>query len=172
MIMLHTLKFLLKSWKKIKVQVGNMFMISLRYNFVLSNSCILIKYYKKDILLVKISVKFAKNALLHLLIDTFVGLTFKPNMHKNHFPKTSSVCCHLWLSNMTMITDPHFPGYTFYRKPKMADKYNLRAWKRPVSRSYEFNLQVGENYYKHLTTYLDQKSTGYAVELPGALSYR
>ena len=54
----------------------------------------------------------------------------------------------------------------------MADKYNLRAWKRPVSRSYEFNLQVGENYYKHLTTYLDQKSTGYAVELPGALSYR
>ena len=52
----------------------------------------------------------------------------------------------------------------------MADKYNLRAWKRPVSRSYEFNLQVGENYYKHLTTYLDQKSTGYAVELPGALS--
>ena len=55
----------------------------------------------------------------------------------------------------------------------MADKYSLRAWKRPVSRSYEFNLQVGENYYKHLTNYLDTKtSTLTKVDLPGALTYR
>merc|ERR1712141_216883 len=66
----------------------------------------------------------------------------------------------------------HFRTYFSLQLFKMADKYSLRAWKRPVSRSYEFNLQVGENYYKHLTNYLDTKtSTLTKVDLPGALTY-
>ena len=56
----------------------------------------------------------------------------------------------------------------------MAEKYNLNmAWKRPVSRMYEINRQLGENYYTHLTTYLDQKSvTGVKPDIPGALTMR
>ena len=47
------------------------------------------------------------------------------------------------------------------------------AWKRPVSRMYEFNRQVGENYYSHMTSYLDQKSAAaHKVDFPGALTYR
>ena len=56
----------------------------------------------------------------------------------------------------------------------MAEKYNLNmAWKRPISRMYEFNRQLGENYYMHLTTYLDQKEvTGMKPDAPGALTMR
>merc|ERR1712226_1742829 len=51
-------------------------------------------------------------------------------------------------------------------------KYTIKAWKRPVSRSYEFNLQVQENYYKHFTDYLDVKNSyGGVADIPGALTY-
>ena len=60
----------------------------------------------------------------------------------------------------------------------MAEKY-LReceklAWKRPISRTYEFNLQLGESYYSPQTLYLDQKSSSYGqkIEPPGALTMR
>ena len=61
----------------------------------------------------------------------------------------------------------------------MAEKY-LReseklAWKRPISRTYEFNLQLGENYYSPQTLYLDQKAYaghGQIIEPPGALTMR
>merc|ERR1711976_297775 len=61
-------------------------------------------------------------------------------------------------------------GYKFHTS--MSEKYNLNmAWKRPVSRMYEFNSQRGENYYTHLTTYIDQKSaTGIKPDIPGALT--
>merc|ERR1711894_272337 len=59
----------------------------------------------------------------------------------------------------------------------MAEKY-LReseklAWKRPISRTYEFNLQLGENYYSPQTLYLDQKAYaghGQIIPPPGALT--
>ena len=31
------------------------------------------------------------------------------------------------------------------------------AWKRPVSRIYHYNLEVGENYYNPMTAYIDNK---------------
>merc|ERR1711923_592332 len=42
------------------------------------------------------------------------------------------------------------------------------AWKRPVSRIYHYNLEVGENYYNPMTSYIDNKAIG---EAPGALSF-
>jgi len=52
----------------------------------------------------------------------------------------------------------------------MAEKYTLKSWNRPTSRTYEFNLQLGENYYSPQTLYLDQKSLGQIVDPPGALT--
>ena len=46
---------------------------------------------------------------------------------------------------------------------------NGTAWKRPISRIYTYNLNVGENYYTPMTTYLDNKA---GLETPGALSFR
>jgi hypothetical protein len=56
----------------------------------------------------------------------------------------------------------------------MSQKLNLdTAWKRPVSRLYHYNLDVGENYYNPMTAYLDEKySTSMKVETPGPLSFR
>ena len=56
----------------------------------------------------------------------------------------------------------------------MSQKLNLDlAWKRPVSRLYHYNLDVGENYYNPMTAYLDEKyATSAKVETPGALSFR
>ena len=50
----------------------------------------------------------------------------------------------------------------------MSDKNKL-AWKRPISRIYPYNLDVGENYYIPMTTYLDNKAQ---LETPGALTFR
>ena len=48
------------------------------------------------------------------------------------------------------------------------------SWKRPVSRMYSYNFQVGENYYHPMTTYLDAKYTDISakIDTPGALSFR
>ena len=46
---------------------------------------------------------------------------------------------------------------------------NKIAWKRPISRIYPYNLDVGENYYIPMTTYLDNKGQ---LETPGALTFR
>lgn len=57
----------------------------------------------------------------------------------------------------------------------MAEKYTLNAWKRPISRTYEINMQLGENYYSPQTSYLDHKSGilgGRVTEAPGALTMR
>merc|ERR1712038_1449595 len=43
-------------------------------------------------------------------------------------------------------------------------------WKRPVSRIYHYNLEVGENYYHPMTNYLDSKTTA-LIDAPGALSF-
>jgi len=43
-------------------------------------------------------------------------------------------------------------------------------WKRPVSRTYGYNLEVGEHYYSPMTTYLDAER-GSRGETPGALTY-
>ena len=49
-----------------------------------------------------------------------------------------------------------------------ASRGNL-AWKRPITRIYPYNLDVGENYYMPMTTYLDNKTS---LDIPGALSFR
>ena len=74
--------------------------------------------------------------------------------------------------NKNTILCPYFTGYKFYTS--MSEKFNLNlAWKRPISRMYEINRQYGENYYAHLTNYLDQKLlTGTKPEHPGALCMR
>lgn len=52
------------------------------------------------------------------------------------------------------------------------------AWKRPISRMYSYNYQVGENYYHPMTTYLDGKYTSNTgdilrkTDIPGAMSFR
>merc|ERR1711997_900193 len=52
---------------------------------------------------------------------------------------------------------------------EMSDRSgNKIAWKRPISRIYPYNLDVGENYYIPMTTYLDNKD---ALETPGALTF-
>ncbi len=43
-------------------------------------------------------------------------------------------------------------------------------WKRPVSRTYGYNLEVGEHYYSPMTTYLEAER-GSRGETPGALTY-
>jgi len=43
-------------------------------------------------------------------------------------------------------------------------------WKRPVSRTYGYNLDVGQHYYAHHTDYLDS-DRGSRGEAPGALTY-
>merc|ERR1711863_187904 len=42
------------------------------------------------------------------------------------------------------------------------------AWKRPITRIYPYNLDVGENYYMPMTTYLDNKKQ---LDTPGALCF-
>ena len=51
----------------------------------------------------------------------------------------------------------------------MSGPENKLAWKRPISRSYLYNLDVGENYYMPMTTYLDNKKQ---LDTPGALCFR
>ena len=41
-------------------------------------------------------------------------------------------------------------------------------WKRPVSRTYGYNLDVGQHYYSHHTDYLDSER-GSRGEAPGKL---
>lgn len=52
---------------------------------------------------------------------------------------------------------------------EMSTSSNKLAWKRPISRTYAYNLEVGENYYSPMTDYLDNKAT---LDTPGALSFR
>ena len=56
----------------------------------------------------------------------------------------------------------------------MSQKLTLDlAWKRPVSRLYHYNLDVGENYYNPMTSYLDEKyAASTKVETPGPLTFR
>ena len=51
----------------------------------------------------------------------------------------------------------------------MSNSGTHHAWKRPISRIYLYNLDVGENYYMPMTTYLDNKAS---LDSPGALSFR
>ena len=43
-------------------------------------------------------------------------------------------------------------------------------WRRPVSRTYGYNLEVGEHYYAPMTSYLEAER-GSRGETPGALTY-
>jgi len=43
-------------------------------------------------------------------------------------------------------------------------------WKRPIGRTYGYNLDVGQHYYSHHTDYLDSER-GSRGEAPGALTY-
>jgi len=43
-------------------------------------------------------------------------------------------------------------------------------WRRPVSRTYGYNLEVGEHYYSPMTSYLEAER-GSRGETPGALTY-
>merc|ERR1712213_196765 len=40
-------------------------------------------------------------------------------------------------------------------------------WKRPTSRMYTYNFQIGENYYLPMTSYLETKTAG----IPGPLCF-
>jgi len=47
-------------------------------------------------------------------------------------------------------------------------------WRRPVTRMYSYNLDVGENYYKPLSNYLDRNSSverTARAETPGAMTF-
>ena len=43
-------------------------------------------------------------------------------------------------------------------------------WKRPVNRTYMYNLDVGEHYYSPMTNYLEAER-GTRGETPGAMTY-
>jgi len=44
-------------------------------------------------------------------------------------------------------------------------------WRRPITRTYEYNLEVGEHYYSPLTSYLETKQGSGRAETPGPLTY-
>ena len=109
--------------------------------------------------------------LTQLSIRTTFKKVFKISNNQRSGKKMSSR-----LQCTSTLQCPYFPGYKFHRiyvpsPRRMAEKYTIKAWKRPVSRSYEFNLQVGENYYRHFTDYLDVKNSYGVAEIPGALTY-
>lgn len=45
------------------------------------------------------------------------------------------------------------------------------GWRRPVGRTYMYNLDVGEHYYAPMTAYLDSEERGSRGETPGALTF-
>lgn len=44
-------------------------------------------------------------------------------------------------------------------------------WKRPPTRIYEYNYDVGAHYYKPTINHLDRKSAGLSSELPGPMTF-
>ena len=44
-------------------------------------------------------------------------------------------------------------------------------WKKPMTRTYHYNLNVGENYYTPMTAYLESLDRGAREQSPGALTF-
>ena len=44
-------------------------------------------------------------------------------------------------------------------------------WKRPPTRVYDYNYDVGQHYYKPMMNHLDKKSAGVSTEPPGPKSF-
>lgn len=57
----------------------------------------------------------------------------------------------------------------------MADEKPRRTggsrWKRPPTKVYEYNYDVGQHYYQPMIRHLDKKSSGVATELPGPKTF-
>jgi hypothetical protein len=60
-----------------------------------------------------------------------------------------------------------FSSNLFFQKIKMV---RGGFWRRPISRTYGYNLGVGEHYYAPMTSYLEAER-GSRGETPGALTY-
>ena len=58
---------------------------------------------------------------------------------------------------------------------KITKKLNYRKrtyfWKKPMTRTYHYNLNVGENYYTPMTAYLESLDRGAREQSPGALTF-
>merc|ERR1711974_462069 len=76
--------------------------------------------------------------------------------------------CRLKLQRVLRLTKLHTPCTSSESLRGIMSSQNT-AWKRPVSRIYHYNLEVGENYYNPMTSYIDNKAT--IGEAPGALSF-
>ena len=56
----------------------------------------------------------------------------------------------------------------------MSDKPKPRIgthWKRPPTKVYDYNYDVGQHYYKPMITHLDKKNAGMSTESPGPKTF-
>lgn len=56
----------------------------------------------------------------------------------------------------------------------MSDKPRVRVgsnWKRPPTKVYDYNYDVGQHYYQPMIRHLDKKSAGVSSDSPGPMSF-
>lgn len=56
----------------------------------------------------------------------------------------------------------------------MADKPKVKIgahWKRPPTRVYDYNYDIGQHYYKPMMKHLDKKNAGISSDLPGPKTF-
>lgn len=56
----------------------------------------------------------------------------------------------------------------------MSDKPTVRVgshWKRPPTKVYDYNYDVGQHYYQPMIRHLDKKSAGVSSDSPGPMSF-
>lgn len=56
----------------------------------------------------------------------------------------------------------------------MGDKPKVRIgshWKRPPTKVYDYNYDVGQHYYQPMMRHLDKKDAGVSSELPGPKTF-
>ena len=76
----------------------------------------------------------------------------------------SSLCWQHFHCLDGMCTYSNHGFYNVYRK-------RTYYWKKPMTRTYHYNLNVGENYYTPMTAYLESLDRGAREQSPGALTF-
>ena len=70
----------------------------------------------------------------------------------------------------------HSPNFDLINllKQIMSDKPKVRVgshWKRPPTKVYDYNYDVGQHYYQPMIRHLDKKSAGVSSDSPGPMSF-
>lgn len=72
-----------------------------------------------------------------------------------------------------LIQSPNFDLINLL-KQIMSDKPKVRVgshWKRPPTKVYDYNYDVGQHYYQPMIRHLDKKSAGVSSDSPGPMSF-